>query len=52
MNNAFDLYYVRKENLAQMTTSTLFNSLEDERSFRELSFKWSIAWDKKVFTLT
>ncbi|OAG14741.1 hypothetical protein CC77DRAFT_1025632 [Alternaria alternata] len=30
-----------------MTTSTLFNSFEDERSFRELSFRWSIAWDKK-----
>lgn len=34
------------------TTATIDGHLEyslaDERSFRELSYKWSIAWDRKV----
>jgi hypothetical protein len=30
----------------------LTNSFEDERAFRDLSFKWSVAWDKKVYTST
>ncbi|KAH7071145.1 hypothetical protein BKA63DRAFT_67655 [Paraphoma chrysanthemicola] len=28
-------------------TTTLTNSFEDERTFRDISFKWSVAWDKK-----
>lgn len=29
-------------------TSALSKSPEDERSLREISFNWSIAWDKKA----